>query len=316
MSSRTVLSLCLILLVGVPSAALAEKRVALTFDDVPRSAGAFLSPDERTARIIAALEESGVEQAAFFVNPGNLSTADGANGDAHISAYVAAGHVIANHSFSHPHLRTSDVETYLADIDRAEAWLKGREGYRPWFRFPYLDEGGRDLDKRDAIRADLAARGLRNGYVTADGSDWHLEQLTLDAKAAGKTINMTQLARLYIGAQLSALEYHDQLARDTIGRSPAHVLLMHETDLAALFLPELVDEMRKQGWTIIAAEEAYADPIAAEQPDVPYAYGTLIGSMAWERDVPPPAYPLWMSTDMMSLLFDRRVVEKAAETED
>ena len=307
---RAILSLCLILLFGIASPALAEKRVALSFDDVPRSAGPFLTPDERTLRIIAALKENRVEQAAFFVNPGRLATVDGANGEAHIAAYVAAGHVIANHSFSHTHLRTGEADAYLADIDRAEGWLKGRKGYRPWFRFPYLDEGGRDKVKRDAARAGLAARGLRNGYVTADGSDWHLEQLTLDAKAAGKAMHMKQLERLYIGAQLSALEYHDQLARDTIGRSPAHVLLMHETDLAALFLTELIAQMRRQGWTIITADEAYADPIATEQPDVPYASGTLIGSMAWERDVPPPAYPLWMSTDMMSLLFDNRVVEK------
>ena len=285
------------------------KRVAITFDDIPRQAGAFFTPDERTEKILAVLKDASVKQAAFFINPGRLDTVDGANGEAHIAAYVAAGHVIANHSYSHKNLSKSTAEEYLADIDRAEEWLRGREGYRPWFRFPYLDEGAADKAKRDAVRAGLKARGLMNGYVTADGSDWHLEFLTIAAKEQGKAMNMKQLKRLYIASQMSGLEYHDQLARDTLGRSPAHVLLMHETDLAALFLPDLIAEMRKHGWEIITADEAFADPINSAQPDVPYAWGTLTGAMAWEKDIEPPSWPIWMTTGMMTNLFETRVIK-------
>ncbi len=290
----------------------AERRVALTFDDVPRQAGAFLTPEERARRLLEALRQAGVEQAAFFVNPGRLATPDGANGEAHIAAYVAAGHVIANHSHSHPHLSRTGAEDYLADIDLAEVWLAGRVGYRPWFRFPFLDEGGPDLAKRDAVRAGLAARGLMNGHVTADGNDWHLEALTVEAVRAGRAIDMAQLRRLYIASQMSGLEYHDQLARDTLGRSPAHVMLMHETDLAALFLPDLVAEMRRHGWTIIPVDEAYRDPIAAEQPEVPYARGTLTGAMAWQRGVPPPLWPVWMRTAAITEQFEAQVVQRSA----
>lgn len=285
------------------------RRVALTFDDIPRQKGAFFTPEERTEKILAALRDAGVEQAAFFINPGRLATPDGANGEAHIDAYVAAGHVIANHSYSHNHLSKSTADDYLADIDRAEEWLKGRAGYRPWFRFPYLDEGADDLAKRDAVRAGLKARGLSNGYVTADGSDWHIEFLTIAASQQGKAMDMKQLRRLYVASQMSGLEYHDQLARDTLGRSPAHVMLMHETDLAALFLPDLIAEMRKQGWEIVTADEAFADAINQAEPDVPYAWGTLTGAMAWEKDVEPPLSPMWMSTSMMTHLFETRVIK-------
>ena len=288
----------------------AERRVALTFDDIPRQAGAFMTPQERGERMIAALRDSGVEQAAFFITVGNINSDDGANGEEHITAYAAAGHVIANHSYGHPHLSKSTAEEYLADIDQARAWLIDRAGYRPWFRFPYLDEGAADLAKRDAVREGLKARGLANGYATADGSDWHLEALTVKAKADGKVINMNRLRRLYVASQMAGLEYHDQLARDALGRSPAHVMLLHETDLAALFLPDLVAEMRKHGWTIITIDEAYRDPISTEQPNVPYAWGTLVGTMAWERDVPPPLYPQWMSPAMMTHQFESWVIEK------
>ena len=172
-----------------PATAATPKRIALTFDDVPRGRGAFLTPDERTAKLIAALKRARVEQAAFFLNPGHLGTGDGSGGEERIAAYVAAGHVIANHSQTHPHLGELTAAAYLADIDAAEAWLAGRAGRRAWFRYPYLDEGGSDKEKRDAVRAGLAARGLTDAYVTADGSDWNMDQLTKDAVLTSKAID-------------------------------------------------------------------------------------------------------------------------------
>jgi peptidoglycan-N-acetylglucosamine deacetylase len=306
---RTLLALLFsILLVG---SAHAQKRIALTFDDIPRQRGAFFTPDERATKLIAALKLAKVRQAAFFINPGRLATPDGQGGEARIAAYAAAGHVIANHSFSHPQLGDTDVGTYLADIDGAAVWLRGRAGYRPWFRFPYLDEGGGDKVKRDAIRAGLKERGLANGYVTADGADYNLESLTVQAKKEGKPMDMEALKKLYVTVQMSAVEYHDTLARRTLGRSPAHVMLMHETDLAAMFIGDFVDELRRNGWKIITADEAFADPISKAMPDVPFSYGTLIGSMAWQKDVKPPLWPIWIGASTASFLFEKRVITTA-----
>lgn len=246
------LSLLLLLLLGACAAPVmrtppAEKRIAFTFDDAPRRPGAFLSQEERTTRLIAALGRAGVRQAAFFINPGSLSDPARAGGEERIAAYTAAGHLLANHSWSHPHLNRTPADAYLADIDRAEAWLKGRRGYRPWFRYPFLAEGGRDKMKRDAVRAGLAARGLRNGYVTVDASDWNMEQLATDAKAASKAIDMAALRNLYVESHVEAAEFYDGLARRTLGRSPAHVLLLHETDLAALWVDDLAAALRRTG---------------------------------------------------------------------
>jgi peptidoglycan-N-acetylglucosamine deacetylase len=297
------------LLAAAPS--VAQKRIALTFDDIPREQGAFFTPNERGQRLMAALKQAKVRQAAFFLNPGSLAKTQGEGGEARIAAYVAAGHVIANHSNTHPALSATSAEDYLANIDAAEAWLKDRPGRRPWFRFPYLDEGGTDKVKRDALRAGLAKRGLRNGYVTADGSDWFLDDLVNKAKASGKELDMEQLKRLYIAMHVSGAEYADDLARRTIGRSPAHVMLMHETDIAALFLTDMVAELRRHGWTIITADEAYKDRLKSAFPDVPNARGTLIGSMAWEKDIKPSLWPIRVNTDMAGPWFESRVVKKA-----
>ncbi|QIG82010.1 polysaccharide deacetylase family protein [Sphingosinithalassobacter tenebrarum] len=270
----------------MPPAAATEmpkKRIALSFDDIPRGAGAFLDPDNRPAMLIAALRDADVEQAVFFVNPGRI-----ASGDAHeasVEAYVAAGHVIADHTYSHPRLSGTSADAYLANIDRAEAWLKDRPGYRPWFRYPYLDEGGRNKAKRDAVRTGLAERGLANGYVTADGSDWHIEQLAIDARRAGRAIDMDALRDLYVETHVLSAEFSYNLTDRAIGRPIPQVLLLHETDLAALFIGDLVRALRDKGWEIVTIDAAYADPIYDERPDTPIAAGSLVEMLAWEHKV-------------------------------
>ena len=307
--------LFLLLLTLSWSGAEAQKRIAFSFDDVPRGRGAFFTPNERTRRLIAGLHKAGIKQAAFYVVPGQIGHDDGIGGEERIAAYVAAGHVIADHSFTHPHLNVLSAADYVADIDKAEAWLKGREGRRPWFRYPFLDEGGDDKVKVEAVRSALKARGLQNGYVTIDGSDWNMETLTVDAAKAGKAIDMDALRTLYVETMVGAADFADGLARKTWGRQPAQMLLLHETDLAALFIADLAEALRKDGWTIITADEAYADPISELTPDVPSANGTLVELAAWEKGIPEPRWYERNNTDLANRLFNERVLHEEAKSD-
>ena len=302
------LFLPLMLLLLLPTPAAAQKMIALSFDDAPRRPGAFFTPDERTRRIISELERANAPQTVFFVNPAAIGKGDGVGGAERIATYVAAGHVIANHSNTHPRLSTTDTAAYLADIDAAEAWLKDRPGYRPWFRFPFLDEGGKDKEKRDALRAGLAERGLRNGYVTAESSDWHLEALTRDAAKAGKAIDRKALGDLYVTWHVEAADFADAMMHRVTGRQPVQMLLLHETDLAALYIGELVRALRKAGWTVVSADAAYADPIGGEMPDTPSANGTLTEALAWAAGVPAPRWYRYNQTDLATAVFRDKVL--------
>lgn len=308
MIRRLMVAMLTLLVASAPAAA--QKRIALTFDDAPRARGPFLTPDERTERLIAGLRKAKVQQAAFFVVPGNLSAPDRAGGERRIAAYVKAGHVIANHSFSHPALKSMTAEAYLADIDRASGWLMGRKGLRPWFRFPFLDEGGTDKAKRDAVRAGLAARKLSNGYVTVDGSDWSIEGLTIEARKTGEPIDMDALRDLYVETHVESAEFSDRLAKQALGRQPVQVMLLHETDLAAYWIADLVAALRSKGWEIVTADAAYRDPIAQAQPDTASAQGNLLEAIAWEKGVPAPR---WYERNTLSIaipLYRQRVLHK------
>ncbi|HUG45370.1 MAG TPA: polysaccharide deacetylase family protein [Sphingomicrobium sp.] len=283
-----------------------DKRIALTYDDAPLPDGPLLSGKERTEMLIHALAAAKV-QAAFFVTTKNLASDDG---EERIKAYAAAGHSLANHSHSHFWLRDVGPSAYLADIDVARGHLGRFANVRPWFRYPYLNESP-DRESRDLVRRGLSKRGLRNGYVTVDTWDWALVDLVGQAKEQGRPIDMDALRDLYLEVELSAVETYDRIARDALGRSPAHVLLLHENDLAALFAPDLIAALRRRGWTIVSPDQAFADPIGKVEPDTLHTGRGRVAALAALRGGDPARlFDLYQDEELLERLFEERVIRR------
>lgn len=281
----------LLSVMAVLSGCAPQRTIALTFDDVTLSDGPIFAGVERTDRLIRTLADAGVDEAMFFVTTGNVERA-GNSGPSRVAAYAAAGYALGNHSHSHLWYSRTPTEDYIADLDRAIEGLKAYDNVTPYYRYPFLDEG-RSLEKRDVFRQALKDRGLRNGYVTVDTYDWYLVSLVQEARAAGVEFDMDDLRDLYVNVIVTSTEFYDAMAKKTLGRSPHHVLLLHENDLAALFVGDLVRELRKRGFKIIPATEAFRDDIAAREPDTLYLGQGRIAALAqvagWEpKDLVSP----------------------------
>ena len=292
------------LIVSVPAQAEPTKRIALTYDDGPRI-DTHMTGDARGQMLIDGLAQAGVEQAAFFVVTERL---DSPARLARIQAYAAAGHVIANHSHTHPWLRSVSAADYLANIDLAETILQVFENRRPWFRFPYLNEAP-DTEKRDAVRAGLAERDLMSGYVTIDTYDWHLDSLYQKAMADDRPVCLSALRDLYTEMLVDAADFYDTAAREYLDQVPAQVILLHENDIAALFVGDLVAALEADGWEIVTADEAYADPLAQVIPDTNFLGMGRVAALTRLAGKPGMEFTyLAVEEDDINAAFEARVI--------
>ena len=239
------------------------QRIALTFDDAPLKDGNLYKGLKRSEILIKKLKEYNVPEVAFFANSSKLN----AEGTLRLKMYAKAGHLIGNHTHTHGHIDEMGVDNYIEDIKIADSLLKKLPGFTPWFRYPFLDEG-KEERIRNNLRYALRTLGYTNGYVTVDNYNWYLNKLYQDALKKNEKIHYGLLRDLYIEHIWKSIQFYDKIARKTLGRSPQHVLLLHENDLAALFLDDLILHLRGHGWEIVSPTEAYQDPIANHLPDV------------------------------------------------
>jgi peptidoglycan-N-acetylglucosamine deacetylase len=287
----------------VSSADAATRQIAITLDDGPREDTPYFDGPTRTAKLLATLKAAKVEQAAFFCNSIRMD----ASGAARIKAYAQAGHIIANHSHSHADLHQVGVEAFLADVAKADIVLRKFDNFKPWLRFPYLREG-KTIQTRDTVRSELKKRGYFSAYVTVDTFDWHMDRMFQDALNSGKTIAFDRLRDAYVDLVVDGIEFYDDMAVKQLGRSPQHVLLLHENDLAALYLGDLVARLRSTGWKIVSPEAAYRDPIAAVEPDTLLLGQGRILAMTLAKGGYQGAKGRWEDEEELRVEFERRRV--------
>jgi len=232
------------------------QSVALTFDDGPSLAATpLLSPQSRNDAMLAALAKHGV-QAALFVTAGfGIVRPEGL---ALAQAWGLAGHVIANHTMTHPDLDNPAVtlaqyQQEVLDCDRVIAALPG---YQKWFRFPYLREGGTP-GKREGMRAFLSEHGYRNAHVTLDTADWRMNGELVAALEKDPRADIEPFRQAYLEqVRQRALAYRE-LAQRLQGRDIPHVALLHHNLINALWLDDVIGLFLDMGWTIATPAHAY-----------------------------------------------------------
>lgn len=69
--------------------------------------------------------------------------------------------------------------------------------------------------------------------------------------------------------------------------------------IAAFYIEDIVAALRRDGWKIVSADEAYRDPIGAALPDVPSTQGTITELMAWGKGLPAPRWYKYNNAKLM-----------------
>lgn len=256
-------------------------EIALTFDDAPMPDSTLMTGVERTQKIIAGLKTAGVKDALFFCTTKHIDAA----GHRRLQEYAANGFHLAHHSHSHESANTLTHAEYLRDFNKADEILRKYENFLALHRFPYLHYG-KDAASIQALQKAIHKAGYEMGYVTVDNADWYLNHLMVKAAEEGKPLAAEAMRKFYVNTLWNGIVFYDNLARQTLGRSPKHVLLLHENDTSALFIADLVAKIRSEGWAIISPQEAYSDPLANKLPGGIFHKQGRIAALAHEAGTP------------------------------
>lgn len=252
------------------------KEIALTFDDAPVSSSQHFESSARTDELIKKLKILKVPEVMIFANPCKEK-----NSISQLKKYVDAGHLIANHTCSHPRLDDVGFSVYSKDAEKADWLLSSLLSGQRFFRFPFLNES-KDEKLRDQMRDWLKANNYRSGMVSVDNDDYIFSWAINKAKDNKKKIDYKKVEQLFLDHLLGAVDFYDDLAVKNLGHSPKHVILLHEVDATVMFIDSLVNELRKKGWKIISAKEAYQDKLYLEKPKNTYGNNGIVAQVAFE----------------------------------
>ena len=279
------------------SAALADplpaQQVALTFDDLPSHSTLppNLSRVDIARMIISDLRSAHALKTYGFVNAGKLEKIPA---DIEVlKMWRAAGFPLGSHTYSHMSLTANSVEDFEQDIRKNEPVLEslmaGDDWH--WFRYPFLWEGD-TFEKRRAIRAYLAANGYRVAQVTLDFEDYAWNDPFARCAAKNDAAAIERLKILYMTTAVEYIRLGQTMSMQIYGRNIKHVLLLHLGGFETVMLPQLLNYLKSQGFSLITLEEAENDPAYQSDPNIASKWGgTLLEQMmdATHLKIPPHA---------------------------
>jgi len=257
---------------GRQPAAAAPRTMAVTVDDLP-----FVDPagrhdladaDAATTAIIGALGAASAP-AVGFVNEDKLDAPGGRAARIELlRRWVAGGHLLGNHTWSHPDLNRLTAAAFLADVDRgARVWPTLQADAAPrFFRHP-MTHTGDIAEKRNAVLAGLAARGYAVAPHTIENADYAFNVGFARARRQRDAALQARIVDAYLAHTAAVTAFAERKAAEIFGRDDVpQTLLIHANALQAEALPALLTAMTARGYRFVPLAAAMGDP-AYQSPD-------------------------------------------------
>jgi peptidoglycan-N-acetylglucosamine deacetylase len=264
--------------------------IAITIDDLPVHSPypPGLTPLQVNRQMIAALSAAHMPVTAF-VNAANVT--DSSTMQA-LGEWRAAGFVLGNHTWSHPHLSELTIPQFEEELTKGEPILSklGAGTDWRWFRYPFLDEG-KDEAQRVAAREILRKHGYRVADVTTGFSDWAWTPAYARCTAKHDSAGVTQLERMYLAAARQSIVDDRETARKLYGHDIPYVLLMHVSAMSAHMMPQVIRIYRDAGYRFVSLSKAESDPAYRGYTNLPLPPPASRGERAKEKGVKLPAPP-------------------------
>jgi peptidoglycan/xylan/chitin deacetylase (PgdA/CDA1 family) len=293
------------------------RAVAITVDDLPGAvpgtghATGDLRELERINRIIPQVLKSHDAPAIGFVNEWKLQVRGEREARvALLQSWLDAGLTLGNHTYTHPSFWTTPLGQYESEVIRGEvvtqALMNAAGQQERYFRHPYLITGPTPQAKA-AFETFLKENGYQVAPVTVDNEDYAFNDV-LGAALQEKNEELASRTKsAYLAYMSSAFDYYEGVSRSLFHREIPQVLLIHDSELTAECLDELLTSLERRGYRFISLDEALADPAYAT-PDLfigPEGFSWLIrwklafGQQAdWQDEPGPPEWVAKMSNQI------------------
>lgn len=264
---RRVAVLLLSLALLVCGSAATAGSVAITFDDLPIYPE---FPSVARGRAITQALLTGFRRHRWpvvgFVNEGQLEGRHRRHRTAVLKMWADAGFELGNHTYSHPSLTATPVDSYIEDIARGDAVTRPLDAAHGvaerWFRHPYLETGA-TAAARQKVDGWLADHGYRVAPVSIINSDWVFAEPYDEALRRGRAKDAAAIRTAYLAYTAAIVPWYQSAARTVLDREPAFVFLLHASQLNAACVDDLSAILDRADLHPVTLEQAVADPAYA-----------------------------------------------------
>jgi len=290
-----------VLLLAISASAQAPPRaVAITIDDLPRggdgSGRSFAAMWAMNERLLRPFKDGRIPVTGF-VNQGRAAEVGLDEFRRLLDLWLDAGADLGNHSHSHFNINNVPLAEYTADIVKGEpvlrAALEARGKTLRYFRHPFLFTGP-TAEIKAGMQAFLDARGYRVAPVTIDDADY------MYAALYTRPEYRERVRREYVVYMESVVAFFEERSVEVVGREFPQILLIHDNELNADLMPDLLEMFRHRGYRFVPLVEALADE-AYRLPEAYVGRGGFSWIHRWSmtkgmksRGEPDP--PAWVTT--------------------
>lgn len=288
--------LVLFFVTGGSSVSAIGQEVAITFDDLPDHGPlpAGVTREDVARKILAAFKDAKLPKVYGFINAGKLQ--DHPDDIKVLQLWREAGQPLANHTYDHMSLNSNPAEAFEQNIEKNEAILQQLMDKKDWhwLRYPYLNEGD-TLEKRRAVRAYLRDHHYKIAQVSLDFEDyaWNGPYARCSDKKDEKAI--AWLKESYLSTASDYMKLGREMSRQLFHRDIKYVLLMHIGAFDAEMLPQLLAQMKQQGFKFISLEKAEKDDAYKIDPDMTRPDGAILQEQIYDArrmQIPPNEKPM------------------------